>query len=66
MRKIIVRMLEEDGTVYNENTYTPEDLGIMGDDWDETYVDEALNILKENMPSAFTASGKYDFEIIEE
>lgn len=66
MRKILVKMLNEDGTVHNQDIYPPEDLGIMGQEWDENDVDCALEILKECMPSAFTICGKYDFEIIEE
>ena len=66
MRKILLKMLNEDGTVHNQDIYSPEDLGIKGDAWNENDVDCALDILKESMPSAFTISGKYEFEIIEE
>lgn len=66
MRKILVKMLNGDGTVHHRDIYSPEDLGIMGDTWDGNDVDCALDMLKECMPSAFTISGKYDFEIIEE
>lgn len=66
MRKILVKMLNEDGTVHHQDIYSPEDLGITGDAWDGDDVDCTLDILKECMPSAFTISGNYDFEIIEE
>ncbi len=70
MRKIVVRILNKDGSVYREGTYPAEDLGIMGDDWDERDVDSALELLQESMPAAFTLEdgsiGKYGFEIIKE
>ena len=70
MRRVVVKVLNRDGSVYRENTYPAEDLGIMGDDWDEKDVDSALELLQESMPAAFALEdgsiGKYGFEIISE
>ena len=68
MRKITVKIINKDGTVYREGTYPAEDLGIMGDDWDERDVDSALELLQESMPGYFTLAdgsiGECSFEII--
>lgn len=70
MRKIIVKVLNKDGSVYRETRHTAEELGIEGNDWDEGDADVAIDLLRESMPAAFALEdgsiGNYDFEIIDE
>ena len=70
MRTIVVKVLDKDGSVKREDKYSAEDLGIIGDDWNDRDVDSALDLLQESMPGYFALPdgrmGKYYFEIVED
>lgn len=69
MRKIKVKVLDENKQVEREFITTPEDL-FLEEGWTENDVDMALDGIREKMPFVFARNdgsiGDYDFGIIEE